>query len=326
VNGAEAAAGAGALLLCRAAPQAVAPVARLLRQRMLLGEAGRGWSVLVPESPPWTRAEETESVERVVGGWTTALAVAATWPVLGMWWDREGSEFVLASGFRRPVGFGWRADGTPLGGRGQAATDATPGHLDTEESTVVGGSTAGGTAADGTAAGGRAAGGRAEEQEAVVLALVARLGLDPVLDAELLEGLRAPDPETDARARIRGLLAVLTRVGVELPAGLEPGLPSEALCAALSGRAGIRRVEWPGRRDMLRGPLDAVAGGRLLEWTPWSGSRRALGLAAAQVAVGVPVLARGVRRGRGGAVAAGALLTAHGTLGVGYGVLHRGRR
>ncbi|MEU6158885.1 hypothetical protein [Streptomyces sp. NPDC047130] len=274
----------------------VAPAALLLREPMLLSGAGAGWSVLVPEREPWARTEEPASVGRVVGGWATALAVGAPWPVLGLWWDAAGGGLLLASGFRRTVGFGWRADGTPVGVAG---------------------------------AGGGVPHGEAVEGEPLVLALVGRLGLDPVLDGELLEALRAPDPEADAGARLRGLLAVLTRVGVALPAGLEPGFSAGALREALLGRPGTRRVEWSGWREAVQAELDVAGGGRFAEWMPWSGGPRAVGLAAAQIAVGAPVLARGVRaragRGRGAAVAVGALLVAHGVVGVGYGVMRRGR-
>ncbi|MER7188082.1 hypothetical protein ABT404_52995, partial [Streptomyces hyaluromycini] len=102
----------GALLLCRAAPDAVTPLAALLRQRMLLTEAGE-WSLLVPEGPPWLRAGEP--VDRVLTGWATALAVGSAWPVLALWWDADRAGFTLAAGFHRPVGYVWLADGTPAG-------------------------------------------------------------------------------------------------------------------------------------------------------------------------------------------------------------------
>ncbi|MEU0384945.1 hypothetical protein [Streptomyces chartreusis] len=103
----------GALLLCRAVPGAVAPVAHLLRERMQLTRAGDEWSVLVPEGAPWRDA--AEPVDRVVTGWATALAVGAPWPVLALWWDADHAGFTLASGFRRPVGFVWLASGLPVG-------------------------------------------------------------------------------------------------------------------------------------------------------------------------------------------------------------------
>ena len=103
----------GALLLCRAAPASVAPVAHLLREPMRLTRAGGEWSVLVPEGRPWR--DGAEPVDRVVTGWTTALAVGAPWPVLALWWDPDHAGFTFASGFRRPVGFEWLASGVPVG-------------------------------------------------------------------------------------------------------------------------------------------------------------------------------------------------------------------
>ncbi|MFJ3232722.1 hypothetical protein [Streptomyces sp. NPDC086787] len=103
----------GALLLCRADPDAVAPVADLLRERMLLTGAGGEWSVLVPEGKPWLRGGEP--VDRVATGWATALAVGSSWPVLALWWDADRAGYTLASGFRRPVAYVWLADGTPAG-------------------------------------------------------------------------------------------------------------------------------------------------------------------------------------------------------------------
>ncbi|MFI6285444.1 hypothetical protein ACIBCM_11915 [Streptomyces sp. NPDC051018] len=104
----------GALLLCRAGPSAVRSPAQLLRERQLLVPAGDEWSVLVPEGAPW---REDEPVDRVLGGWAAALAVAvgSGRPVLALWWDADGAGFTLASGFRRPVGYIWLADGTPVG-------------------------------------------------------------------------------------------------------------------------------------------------------------------------------------------------------------------
>ncbi|MEV4938161.1 hypothetical protein [Streptomyces zaomyceticus] len=104
----------GALLLCRADPTAVRPLARLLGEQLLLASAGEEWSVLVPEGKPWLHGGEP--VEQVVTGWATALAVsAATWPVVAFWWDRDRAGFTLAAGFRRTVGYTWLADGTPVG-------------------------------------------------------------------------------------------------------------------------------------------------------------------------------------------------------------------
>ncbi|MGW2265651.1 hypothetical protein [Streptomyces koyangensis] len=105
--------GTGGLLLCRAAPDAVAPAAVLLRRPMLLAPAGRGWSVLVPTGLSWQGEEEP--VDLVLDGWAAALAVGAPWPVLALWWDAGRAGFSLASGVRRPVGYLWLADGTPAG-------------------------------------------------------------------------------------------------------------------------------------------------------------------------------------------------------------------
>lgn len=97
----------GALLLCRVSPQTVRPVAHLLQEGMSLVPAGDGWSVLVPEGKPWRRdgspgaggaGAGAEPVDRVVGGWATALAVASTWPVLALWWDGDRSGYTLAAG------------------------------------------------------------------------------------------------------------------------------------------------------------------------------------------------------------------------------------
>lgn len=256
----------GALLLCRAEPDSVAPAALLLRERMLLLRAGEGWSVLVPEGRPWLSGEEP--VDRVVTGWATALAVGAPWPVLALWWDADRSGYTLASGFRRPVGYVWLVNGTPAG-----------------------------------------------EDEAM-RTFAARLALDPVLDVQSLDLLTRPDPASDARARLRGLLAVLTRVGVTLPAGLTPGESADRLSGAARVQPDARPVEWDGRPEPVRGDLRAVAGPRPIPWLPWPG------LALAQVAAGLPLAAWGLRHRSGGWLTAGTLLLAHGVLGVAYGLTH----
>ncbi|WP_210585808.1 hypothetical protein [Streptomyces sp. GESEQ-35] len=261
----------GALLLCRAGVESVAPAAQLLREPMLLSPAGAEWSVLVPEGTPWRPgAGPLEPVDRVLTGWATALAVGAPWPVLALWWDADRSGYTLASGFRRPVGYDWLANGTPAG-----------------------------------------------EDEAM-RTFAARLGLDPVLDVQDLEVLTKPDSEADARARVRGLLAVLTRAGVALPAGLVPGEPAGRLREAARAHPETRHVEWPGRREAVRAGLVAVDRGRLGPWLPWSGDPRARALALAHVAVGLPLAAWGVRQRSGGWITAGALLIAHGALGLTY--------
>ncbi|CAL9557581.1 hypothetical protein [Streptomyces sp. enrichment culture] len=261
----------GALLLCRADPDSVAPVAQMLRETVLLAPAGEGWSVLVPEGQPWLRGEEP--VDRVVTGWATALAVGAPWPVLALWWDADRSGCVLGTGFRRSVGYVWLAGGTPVG-----------------------------------------------EDEAM-RTLGARLGLDPVLDMQELDRLTEPDPEADAHARVRGLIAVLTRAGVSLPAGLEPGEPTDRLRAAAVRRPGARQIEWGGWREAVRAELDVVESGPLGPYLPWTGSPRARLLALAQVTLGAPAVLWGLRRRSGGWVTAGAVLLAHGALGLAYGAM-----
>ncbi|MEU9198960.1 hypothetical protein [Streptomyces sp. NPDC048332] len=265
----------GALLLCRAEPDTVRPVAHLLREPMLLAPAGEDWSVLVPEGTPWrggnagppVAGETAEPVDRVLGGWAAALAVGSTWPVLALWWDGDRAGYTLAAGFRRPVGYVWLADGTPAG-----------------------------------------------EDEAM-RTFAERLGLDPVLDVQALEALTRPDPETDARARLRGLLAVLTRIGLELPAGLDPGEPSGRPVAGAGLPPDAEKIEWAGWRDAVRVELEAVESSRL---GPWMRGPRARALAGAQLAAGLPMALWGAGRRRGGWVFAGALLMAHGALGLAY--------
>ncbi|MFD4629467.1 hypothetical protein ACFVYR_06900 [Streptomyces sp. NPDC058284] len=256
---------AGALLLCRAEPDAVEPAAQLLRERMLLAEAGPGWSVLVPEGKPWLHGEEP--VDRVLTGWATALAVGVGWPVLALWWDGDRSGYTLAAGFRRTVGYEWLANGTPVG-----------------------------------------------EDEAM-RTFAARLGLDPVLDMQSLDTLTRPDTAADARARMLGLLAVLTRTGLTLPPGLAPGEPADRLREVARRRQGVRQVEWPGWRDAVRAELGAVEKSPL---GPWVRGPRARTVAAAQVAVGLPLAGWALRRHSGGWTAAAALLLAQGAAGLAY--------
>ncbi|MEV6073805.1 hypothetical protein AB0L80_01620 [Streptomyces sp. NPDC052069] len=269
----------GALLLCRATPETVAPPAHLLREPMLLTPAGDGWSALVPDGKPWLGAGAevagvrtpatggTEPVDRVLGGWATALAVGSAWPVLALWWDGDRAGYTLAAGFRRPVGYVWLADGTPAG-----------------------------------------------EDEAM-RTFAARLGLDPVLDLQALEELTRPDPDADAGARLRGLLAVLTRTGLTLPSGLGPGEPADRLRSVAAVLPGTERVEWAGWRDAVRVELDAVENSGL---GPWVRGPRARAVAVAQIAAGLPLLLWGARRRSAGWATAGAVLLVQGALGIAY--------
>lgn len=143
----------------------------------------------------------------------------------------------------------------------------------------------------------------------------ARLGLDPVLDMQPLEALGRPDTDADARARVRGLLAVLTRAGVALPTGLSPGEPADRLRAVAHVVPGVRLVEWSGWRDAVRAELDVVEQGRL---GPWLRGPRARAVAAAQLAAGLPVAAWAVRRRSAGWAAAAVLLLVQGALGFAY--------
>ncbi|WND35179.1 hypothetical protein RI578_13180 [Streptomyces sp. BB1-1-1] len=144
----------------------------------------------------------------------------------------------------------------------------------------------------------------------------ARLGLDPVLDVQSLDRLTRPDPEADARTRLRGLLAVLTRAGVALPAGLDPGRPADHLGEAARALPDARRTEAPARHP-------TADESRLAPWMPWVGGPGARALAVAQVAAGLSLTAWGLRRRAGGWSAAGALLVAHGALGLAYGTARR---
>ncbi|MFJ4688799.1 hypothetical protein [Streptomyces sp. NPDC088789] len=260
----------GALLVCRAPADSVAPVAHLLNEPMLLTAAGQEWSVLVPEGRPWS--DGAEPVDRVATGWATALAVGAPWPVLALWWDADRVGYTLAVGFRRPVGYVWLTDGTPVG-----------------------------------------------EDEAM-RTFAARLGLDPVLDVQSLDRLAAPDSEADARARLLGLVAILSRTGVALPAGLTPGASSAELSAAARALPDVRQIDWATLRRTARTELEAVQEGPLGPYLPWSGRPEARLLALAEVVAGLPLVVHGLRRRRAGLLSAGALLLAHGALGLSYGL------
>jgi hypothetical protein len=158
--------------------------------------------------------------------------------------------------------------------------------------------------ADGTPAG---------EDEAM-RTFAARLALDPVLDAQALEPLTRSDQDADAPARLIGLTAVLARVGLDLPTGLTPGESADRLRSVAQAH-GAEQLEWSGWRDAVRAELDAVEGGR---FGPYVRGPRARLLGAVQFGAGVPLLAWGIGRRSGGWTAAGALLVAHGALGLAY--------
>ena len=150
-----------------------------------------------------------------------------------------------------------------------------------------------------------------------------RLGLDPVLDMQSLEQLTKPDSAADAHARLRGLLAVLTRAGVTLPAGLTPGESAGRLCEAARIQPDARPIEWPGLREAVRAELHTAADiSRLGPWHPWAGTPQSRALALAQMAAALPLTAYGLRRRSGGWIAAGALLLTHGALALFYDLAH----
>ncbi|MEU9704167.1 hypothetical protein [Streptomyces sp. NPDC047981] len=142
----------------------------------------------------------------------------------------------------------------------------------------------------------------------------ARLALDPVLDVQALEPLTRPDPDADADARLVGLTAVLARVGLVLPTGLTPGESADRLRSVALAQ-GAEQLEWSGWRDAVRAELDAVEGG---PFGPYLRGPRARLLGAVQLGAGLPLLAWGIGRRSGGWTAAGALLVAHGALGLVY--------
>jgi hypothetical protein len=166
------------------------------------------------------------------------------------------------------------------------------------------------------------AGGTPAGEDEAMRTFAARLDLDPVLDVQSLDHLTRPDPASDARARLRGLFAVLTRVGLDLPAGLAPGEPADRLREVAQEQPDARPIEPEARRQTIREELEAAADHRLTPWLPWSGDPKAHTLALAQMAAGLPLAVWGLRRRRGGWFVAGALLVAHGALGLSYGLTH----
>ncbi|MET9882569.1 hypothetical protein ABZZ20_05295 [Streptomyces sp. NPDC006430] len=143
------------------------------------------------------------------------------------------------------------------------------------------------------------AAGRPDGDPDAMRTLAARLGLDPVLDLEELERLTRPDEAADGSTRMIGLIALLSRAGMALPAGLSPGESADRLRAAARVAPGARTVEGSGWRDAVRAELDAHGA-----WARRTG--------ALQLAAGVPLVVWAARRRSPGWLAAGALLVAHG--------------
>ncbi|MFE6779436.1 hypothetical protein [Streptomyces sp. NPDC057702] len=326
----------GALLLCRADPDAVRPSAGLLPTPLLLAPAGEGWSVLLPAEPeepptaPLARGDADRpappdagtdpergglgdaaglvgAVARATGRGGTerrppladadaladlarTVAAGEPWPVIGVWWGPDGAGFTVATGFRRPLTFAWLADGAPAG------------------------------------------------DDEAASALIARLGLDPVLDGASLDELtratptsQAPDgsgatdgarpgaagaaagPNTVVQQRLVGLVAVLSRAGLRLPAGLTAGAPERRLHAALHAAPGAEVLVWRGWRDAVRAELNSLRDGPP---GPWTRGPRVTAVCAAQLAVGLPLAVWGLRRHRPGWATLGALLAVDGAAGL----------
>ncbi|GGM10979.1 hypothetical protein GCM10010129_63750 [Streptomyces fumigatiscleroticus] len=157
------------------------------------------------------------------------------------------------------------------------------------------------------------AGGTPAGEKEAMHTFAARLGLDPVLDVQALERLTEPDPEADARTRLRGLLAVLTRAGVLLPPELAPGGDADRLREAAGAYGAARRIAGAARRD-------APGATRPRPRTPRPGGGpgpRALALA--QLTAGVPLTVWGVRQRSTGWIVAGALLLAQSAVNLAYG-------
>lgn len=277
----------GALLLCAAEPEAVRPAAHLLRERLLLAPAGEA-------------GDRGEAGEGGAGGGAGGGS-ARSWTVLvpeGKPWldDAEPVDRVLAGwatalavGVTWPViALWWDADRTGFtlasGFRRQVGYEWL---------------------ADGTPVG---------EDEAM-RTFAARLGLDPVLDMESLAALTRPDPDADGRARLLGLIAVLSRLGLVLPAGLTPGEPADRLREAARMWPGAESIEWAGWRDAVRAELDVVESGPI---GPWVRGPRARLLNTAQLVAGVTLALWGMRRRSGGWAFAGGVLLAQGALGLAY--------
>ncbi|MFJ3515673.1 MULTISPECIES: hypothetical protein [unclassified Streptomyces] len=159
--------------------------------------------------------------------------------------------------------------------------------------------------------------GRPAGEPDAMRALSARLALDPVLDLAELERLTRTDadPAVDGEGRLLALIALLTRAGLALPAGLAPGESADRLRGAARVAPGVETVEWSGWRDAVRAELDAVEESPL---GPWVRGPRARLLGAAQVAAGAPLLAWAAHRRSPGWAAAGAVLLAQGAASLAY--------
>ncbi|MEU1040073.1 hypothetical protein ACFYP4_19630 [Streptomyces sp. NPDC005551] len=279
---------AGALLLCRADPAAVGSAARLLREPMELVAAGPGWSVLVPAGTPW--AGNAEPVDRVLTGWAAALAVGSPWPVLALWWDADRSGYTLASGFRRPVGYEWLANGTPVGEDEAMHTFAVRLGLDPVlDMQALDRLTQPDAAAD------------ARARLSGLLAVLMRAGVT------LPDGLAPGTPAGRLTEAARGLpgsrpVTRADRSGVHESSDVAPDR-----VRAEPDAAGDRAPE-PPFRTVRAGPGTGAE-------TRRTGTRA---LALGQLAVGLPLSAYGVRHRSGGWIVAGALLLLHGALGLAY--------
>ncbi|MFF8287883.1 hypothetical protein ACF068_01460 [Streptomyces sp. NPDC016309] len=280
----------GALLLCRADTASVRAPAPLLREPLLLAPAGPGWTVLVPEGGPWR--DGTEPVDRVAAGWAGALGVAGTWPVVALWWDEGRAGCILATGFRRPVGYTWLADGTPAGEDEAMHTFAArlglDPVLDVQDLEPL-------IRPDPHAA--------APARLLGLTAVLTRHGL--TLPPGLTPG--APASRLWAAAEERGAepVAPATR-----PGGTAPETPRPGGTAPETPRPGDTAPESrPGR---------AAPAHRALAARPHGPRHRARALATAQLAAGLPLLAWALTRRSPGWATTAVLLIARGTLGLAH--------
>ncbi|MFE9566838.1 hypothetical protein ACFYM0_37740 [Streptomyces sp. NPDC006487] len=216
-----------------------------------------------------------ESVAEVLAGWGAAVALSSNWPVLSLWWEDGRTGFVLSCGFRRSAAYEWDAAGRP-----HREPDA-PHSADTDAMRL----------------------------------LAARLGLDPVLDLEELERLTRPDEAADGESRLLGVIALLARAGLALPAGLNPGEPADRLREAARVAPAAERVEWAGWRDTVRAELAVVEDSPL---GPWLRGPKARLAGAAQLAAGAPLMLWAARRRSPGWLAAGTVLVTHGAAALAY--------